>query len=378
MPNKTDTTQYEPIGDRVRIFERGGRWYVNFQHEGHQVRQSLKTTSKKQARQQALLIEASLAKNEYAVQTRAPTLEQVIAAYRTYLQTEGRASKTMAKYEHGFKLILDLAGRRKAPSILGVNQIFVDAFRKERKTKANGKTTAMKTVHNDTVLLRQIVNFALSRGMIATDPLRGMKLARPKTPPQPFWSRAEMDQIIAGAGKPQRPVFILLAETGMRVGELQHLTWDDVDLVNGVIHVQAKDNWKPKTGDARVIPMSPAARTVLAERPRTFRWVFTASPSKHFPAGDHPVSERRLLEHLKRVLKRLGLRGHVHTFRHSFISHALIQGVPEAVVRRWVGHVDAEILKRYTHVADGISQAAMLQLAAATAPSVTSGKEARS
>ena len=76
-------------------------------------------------------------------------------------------------------------------------------------------------------------------------------------------------------------------------------------------------------------------------------WVFT------FPAvgryRDRQVSERRLLQYLQRILKKIGLPGHLHTFRHAFISLALINGVPEATVRKWVGHVDPETMKRYTH-----------------------------
>jgi hypothetical protein len=53
------------------------------------------------------------------------------------------------------------------------------------------------------------------------------------------------------------------------------------------------------------------------------------------------------------------LPGHLHTFRHSFISHALTSGVPPAIVRTWVGHVDEEIMKVYTHIADRQSRAAM-------------------
>lgn len=46
--------------------------------------------------------------------------------------------------------------------------------------------------------------------------------------------------------------------------------------------------------------------------------------------------ERRLLSALKRVLKQLNLSGKTHTFRHSFISNALLKGTPEPVVRKWV------------------------------------------
>ena len=74
--------------------------------------------------------------------------------------------------------------------------------------------------------------------------------------------------------------------------------------------------------------------------------------------GKRPASSRRL---------RRGTRNHrhLHTFRHAFISNAITKGTPEAVVRDWVGHVDADILKLYTHIADQDSQAAMRRLAEA-------------
>jgi hypothetical protein len=62
------------------------------------------------------------------------------------------------------------------------------------------------------------------------------------------------------------------------------------------------------------------------------------------------------------VLNKLGLKGHLHTFRHAFISYALTRGVAEAIVRQWAGHVDADVIKVYTHIADAASQAALQRL----------------
>jgi integrase len=122
------------------------------------------------------------------------------------------------------------------------------------------------------------------------------------------------------------------------------------------------------SGDAQAgfdVPMTPRVSELLKNLPRNHRWVLTASPSAKYPKGGNQISERRLLKSLKRVLTKLGLKGHLHTFRHSFISHALMAGVPEAVVRSWVGHVDRDILKLYTHIADADSQSAMKRLAEA-------------
>jgi len=186
-----------------------------------------------------------------------------------------------------------------------------------------------------------------------------------------------MGTIVAAASEPQRSMLVILCETGMRVGELKHLDWDDIDYQHEVILIREKPGWKPKTGDERAVPMNAAMRAVLDRLPRKAKWVFTAPPTKKYPKGDHQMSERRLLEYLKRVLKRLGLRGHLHTFRHSFISNALTNGIPEAIVRQWVGHVDPEILKHYTHVLDQTSQAARRRLDEANqTQAAQSGKEA--
>jgi site-specific recombinase XerD len=82
-------------------------------------------------------------------------------------------------------------------------------------------------------------------------------------------------------------------------------------------------------------------------------------------AEDRQWTERRLLAALKRVLQTLKLPGKLHTFRHSFVSNALLKGTPVTLVREWVGHVDEEVLKLYTHAHNEASQAAMRRLAEA-------------
>ena len=359
MPDKKDTTQSELVDAHVRIFRRGDRWHANFQHDGKQCRVALKTTNKKEARRKAAQIDADLGRGDYELTAKAPAVEDVIAAYCKYLVAEGRAEKTLTKYDHVFGLVRDLVPRRKVKSILDINQAFIDTFRAERV--ANG--AAPKTVHTDTTIIRQLVKFAMRRDMISRDPLKGLKLSKPKPTPQPCWTRDQLQRIIAAATEPYRSMFIVLGATGMRVGELKHLTWDDVDLDRVVIHIRPKEDWRPKTGDIRIVPISTQLGDVFERLPHKAKWVFTAQLSRRYPKGDHHISERRLLEYLKRVLARLGLQGHLHTFRHTFISLALTSGTPEAVVREWVGHVDDRIIRHYTHIADKASQAAMQAVA---------------
>ena len=55
----------EPVGEHVRIFQRGRTWYANFQQDGKQHRPSLKTTNKKEARRRALKIDVELSTGQW-------------------------------------------------------------------------------------------------------------------------------------------------------------------------------------------------------------------------------------------------------------------------------------------------------------------------
>jgi len=70
------------------------------------------------------------------------------------------------------------------------------------------------------------------------------------------------------------------------------------------------------------------------------------------------------MDYLKRLLKKLGNRGHLHTFRHTFVSLAATRGIAEATIRAWVGHIDRQTLEHYLHVASRDSHAAMERLEA--------------
>lgn len=362
-PEHDDGQAYEKVGEIVAIFPRNGRWYVNYQHEGRQVRRSLKTKSKKEARRRALVIEKEILAGEHKHQKRAALIGEVIEAYLEHLRAEGRSPKTIGKYQFCFDLLQDLAKRRGVRRISQIDVRFVDQYRAERAAGDEDRKPAKpKTVHNDTVTIKQLVNFAVKRGMVADNPLKGLKIKKPKRTPQPCWTREQVDLILAEATSPHLEPLTFLAETGTRAGEAKWLTWDDVDLDRRLIHIRPKDDWKPKSGDERTVPISDRLLELLRSMPSNGRWVFTARVTARHPQPGRQISERRLLQYLKRVLTRLGLEGHLHTFRHSFISFAAIAGIPERVLRQWIGHVDREILDWYFHLADQQSQEAMRRL----------------
>ncbi len=349
---------YEPVGELVSIFLRGSTWWANWQQNDSQHRKTLKTKSLKEARLRAVRLEAELLSGVHQQKIKAAGLEEVITEYDRHLETERRRPKTLTKYRGIFKHLRRIAEDQGVRSVDRITISFLDKYRHARVVAG----VCISTVCNECVVIRQLVNFARSRDLLSGDPLRGLKIKEPKPAPQPCFSREEVARILEASQEPQRSIFTVLADTGARIGEIEWLTWDDVDFRRNVLHIRPKDDWIPKTGDQRAIPMTDRVARLLKSRPRQHRWVFTAGASKKYPQGGHRISERRLLCSLKRLLKRLGLAGHLHTFRHAFISHALSTGVPEAVVRSIVGHVDASIIRLYTHIADKRLQEAVKNL----------------
>lgn len=141
------------------------------------------------------------------------------------------------------------------------------------------------------------------------------------------------------------------------------------------LRVVRSDAWdgppeRCRTSSRIVIPRSDRHGTVglrVARVSDALRPLFRTLPGRPWLVtegdGTSKVRYQRFLYYLKRIVNKLGLAGRFHTFRHSFISKSLTGGTPEAIVRSWVGDVDAEIMKLCTHNADRNSQAAMKRLA---------------
>lgn len=132
---------YEQVGELTSIFERGGKWQLYYRHNGRPIRQALNTTSKKEARRKAFAVERDLVNGEQRRAGKPPLISDVIVEYISHLRAQGRAKKTIRKYEFAFKLALELAERRGISRIDQIDLAFIDAFRLAREVhRAKPKT----------------------------------------------------------------------------------------------------------------------------------------------------------------------------------------------------------------------------------------------
>lgn len=162
----------------------------------------------------------------------------------------------------------------------------------------------------------------------------------------------------------------MLAFAGMRVGELQRLRREDIDLAGGWVHVRSRPGAETKTRESRKVPVHPRLRAALERVPRSAGvWFFAAGPSRKHPAGGNWINPKRVNDQLARLLGRLDLPAGreagfvVHSLRHFFETLCVNAGVPQRAVDAWLGHhSDKSMGAVYYGLLDADSQAFMARV----------------
>jgi integrase len=151
-------------------------------------------------------------------------------------------------------------------------------------------------------------------------------------------------------------------KTGLRLGELLALKWEDIDLVTGKIVVR-RNLWRdkeasPKGGRSREVPLSDdAIATLKAHRAVTMlksSYVFCDS-------GGNRLSHKMVSNLVPRICKKAGLakRLTMHDLRHTFASHLVMRGVTLKAVQELLGHASIDMTLRYAHLSPDVKRDAV-------------------
>ena len=134
--------------------------------------------------------------------------------------------------------------------------------------------------------------------------------------------------------------------SGLRLSELQGLTWGRFDQKRKLVRVLGKGSRE------RVVPVGSRAAESLDRL-----WTALATePGPQSPLlpgrGGKPVSTRTLERDVHALLSALGpnAASHPHALRHSFATHLLDRGADLRSVQELLGHQNLATTQIYTHV----------------------------
>lgn len=138
----------------------------------------------------------------------------------------------------------------------------------------------------------------------------------------------------------QHMVIFSLA-TGLRQSNVLNLKWEQIDLKRQVAWIYPDE---AKAGKAIGVALNQTAIAVLAQQPRTGRYVFTHSKGKRVLS----ISSRVWRE----ALKQAGIENfRWHDLRHTWASWLVQQGTPLAALKEMGGWESFEMVERYAHLA---------------------------
>ncbi len=233
------------------------------------------------------------------------------------------------------------------------------------------RTTSPKTIRNIVITFRSLWRLARAWGYVAHDVCDGIVYPTPQPTQRFFFSVEDVQRIVSAAREPHQMFYGLLAETGLRVGELCGLTVDDIDLERRLLVVR-QSAWRgklvgPKTANsARVINLSPQCvehlRTFLRSwHPNANRLLFA---TKNGTPWDANMQRKRRFRSLLKALNIQVPKGNgFHAFRHANAVLMDRLSVPMKVRQQRLGHGDASVtLGIYTHAVgeDSLTTASQL------------------
>ena len=194
------------------------------------------------------------------------------------------------------------------------------AFLAKRATEVKPNSLCVDFSHTKTFLL-----YCVRQGYLDRSPLDGMKGPRKELVVTMPLSDAEIFAILKEANQWERAMIVLLLGTGMRIGELAALRWEDVG--EGVLLLHGKGNKQ------RMVAPGVAAMRELMRLPRESSHIF-------------PFTRGAIMARLHRLARR-SCPFHPHQFRHTYAHTLLRAGAGIEDLAEILGHVSIETTRTY-------------------------------
>ncbi len=276
------------------------------------------------------------------------------AAYAS-LVYEGLTSNAIAAYDRAWRL-------RLAPSLgkLPFTELRPIVIMRARAEWAGAASTKQDAF----ALLSRLLDFAVMDGQLAANPCRALPRSRQKAVDADPVARAINDQqtqrmleLTAFHPYGQRALAGLVF-TGLRLGELVGLRWEDIDTSRGLITVRRTlspngsgrlESRPTKSGHLRDVPIVDDLEPWLdAAREAGHSHIFTGTRGGPFDSGN-----------LARAVKWFSLRDKIATFaddtplrfhdlRHTFLTRLARLGVTPTQLQKIAGHASITTTELYT------------------------------
>ncbi len=202
------------------------------------------------------------------------------------------------------------------------------------------------TEYNARRSVKRAFSWACEQGILAANPLRGMKSPKPKSRERAL-SDGEYKILLSNSRRGFRILLFALKETGCRPKEARTLKWNHVQEDRWVL---PKHKTVHKTGRPRIIFLTKPMQKLMAllRKSATSEYVFLNARKK-------PWTSNAIRLRITRIKDKTDLPKDVcsYLFRHAFGTNAILNGVDPVTLAQLMGHESLEMISKvYCHLAD--------------------------
>lgn len=336
------------------LYKRGRVWYSSIYIDGKPVRKPLSTDKRIAEERLADMVKDRSAK-KYGHAPQDVSWPDFRSRYMAYSKGS-KAEKTAVRDESA---LVALEGFFMPSKLSQITPEALERWKGARKAAGKGNATINRDLNAVKAMLRKAVSWGYLKGF------NGASVSRLRETRQKllFYTPQELSRLIAKC-KTEYPekssnavphdwvtICLLGARAGLRRSEIHWLAWDDIDFKRGLLSVTPKPGWDPKDYEVRHVPMTKDLASHLRGLPRATEWVLGNRPNLGV-----------MTSYFRRIVRKAGLRGGIHTLRHTFASHLAQAGVSLYAIAKLLGHSDVRTTEIYAHLSPDTFQDAIKRL----------------
>lgn len=279
-------------------------------------------------------------------------MENEIQNFISYLHnTKKTSGNTEVSYERDLKKMMRyFEGEQHITEVSRITETNLNSY----MLYLENRHFAPSTVSRSVASMRAFFQYLTRERVIDKDPSEHLKPPKVEKKMPEVLTVREVD-LLLGQPSQETPKGIrdkamleLLYATGIRVSELIHLTWPDVNLSMGYITCRERDK-------ERVIPFGSVARRALHHYLADARKVFVGDQETEVlftNCSGKPMSRQGFWKILKGYAASAGIEKDItpHTLRHSFAAHLIQNGADVRSVQEMMGHSDISTTQMYVNM----------------------------
>ena len=298
-------------------------------------------------------------------QEKSHKLLELITYYEVCNKAEGKSQKTISWYSdnlHRFRAYV--LNRHHNDNIDSIDTKLIreyilylmarHRFESHPYNSPTNEPLSSSTIHGHVRTLRAFSNWLLKEKLTDTNFTAGIKPPKIVKKVISTLSDEEITQILntfnptSHSEMRNKVMFMLLLDTGLRIGELISLKMDDIHIDEGLMKVMGKGKKE------RMVPIGNKAQKAL----QSYLFRYRPKPAHSdlenafLSVSGTPITGNSVELMFTRLARRSGIkRLHAHLCRHTFATMFLLNGGDVFTLQQILGHSTLEMVRNYVTLA---------------------------